>query len=406
MLNNNFTTKLVGLQEIIIKNMETTEEKIEITIEMPVKTHICPQCKNVTNRIHDYRIQKIKDTPAFGKKVVLIFKKRRYVCKECCKRFVEQNTFVSRYQHKSKRFIWYVLDKLKEERSFSSVAREVGLSVSNVIRIFDIVGFKKPEVPRVIGIDEFKGDTNGEKYQCILTDIENGIVLDILPMRSEHYLINYFKDANRTTADYFISDMWKPYAKLATNFFKDATQVIDKYHYVRQAIWAFEGVRKEVQKHLTPQQRKYFKRSKKLLTSRFQYLKDEEKCQVNIMLYTSATLSSAHYLKELFFEVIDQKDPIIAKKLFSEWIACAETSTIPQFEKCAATYRSWFVGITNSFKVPYTNGFTEGCNNKIKVLKRNAYGYRDFSRFRNRILFIFSHQRVKKQEACIHKLPA
>ena len=118
MLNNNFTTKLVGLQEIIIKNVETTEEKIEITIEMPVKPHICPHCNNVTNRIHDYRIQKIKDTPAFGKKVVLIFKKRRYVCQECCKRFAEQNTFVSRYQHKSKRFIWYVLDTLKEERSF------------------------------------------------------------------------------------------------------------------------------------------------------------------------------------------------------------------------------------------------------------------------------------------------
>jgi len=43
-------------------------------------------------------------------------------------------------------------------------------------------------------------------------------------------------------------------------------------------------------------------------------------------------------------------------------------------------------------ETPFTNGFTEGCNNKIKVLKRNAYGYRRFDRFRNRILHIFSHQ--------------
>ncbi|MBE6695669.1 MAG: transposase, partial [Ruminococcaceae bacterium] len=48
--------------------------------------------------------------------------------------------------------------------------------------------------------------------------------------------------------------------------------------------------------------------------------------------------------------------------------------------------------ITNSFFCPYTNGFTEGCNNKIKVLKRNAYGLRDFKRLRNRILFMFSHK--------------
>ena len=44
----------------------------------------------------------------------------------------------------------------------------------------------------------------------------------------------------------------------------------------------------------------------------------------------------------------------------------------------------------NSFDTPYTNGFTEGCNNKIKVLKRNAFGYQNFTRFRKRILFMFT----------------
>mgnify|MGYP003401201015 CR=1 FL=1 len=56
-------------------------------------------------------------------------------------------------------------------------------------------------------------------------------------------------------------------------------------------------------------------------------------------------------------------------------------------------------GITNSFDINITNGFTEGCNNKIKVLKRNAYGYRNFNRFRNRILHIFSHQKQRKTQA-------
>jgi hypothetical protein len=51
--------------------------------------------------------------------------------------------------------------------------------------------------------------------------------------------------------------------------------------------------------------------------------------------------------------------------------------------------RSLFGSILNSFSCPYTNGFTEGVNNKIKALKRNAYGYRSFRRFRNRILHMF-----------------
>ena len=53
-------------------------------------------------------------------------------------------------------------------------------------------------------------------------------------------------------------------------------------------------------------------------------------------------------------------------------------------------------GILNSFSSAITNSFTEGCNNKIKVLKRNAYGYRNFKRFCNRILHMFSHQMQKQ----------
>ena len=49
-------------------------------------------------------------------------------------------------------------------------------------------------------------------------------------------------------------------------------------------------------------------------------------------------------------------------------------------------YRRWFWGITESFRVPYSNGFTEGKNNKIKVLKRNAFGFRNFENYKKRIL--------------------
>ncbi|MDD6527160.1 MAG: transposase, partial [Oscillospiraceae bacterium] len=66
---------------------------------------------------------------------------------------------------------------------------------------------------------------------------------------------------------------------------------------------------------------------------------------------------------------------------------------------CAKTIQNWYSGIINSLYSPITNGFTEGCNNKIKVLKRNAYGYKNFKRFRNRILHIFSHQNLNKNQA-------
>ncbi|HHZ06993.1 MAG TPA: transposase [Clostridiales bacterium] len=67
---------------------------------------------------------------------------------------------------------------------------------------------------------------------------------------------------------------------------------------------------------------------------------------------------------------------------------------MPHFVKCAKTMLNWQDRILSSFTAPVTNGFTEGCNNKIKVLKRNAYGFRNFKRFRNRILHMFSHQKT------------
>ena len=111
------------------------------------------------------------------------------------------------------------------------------------------------------------------------------------------------------------------------------------------------------------------------------------------MLGISSTLSTAYFEKESFLNILDLKNRNDAKMLLSDWILNAQDCGVPQMKKCAQTMYNWRTGILNSFEHPYTNGFTEGCNNKIKVLKRNAYGYRNFKRFRNRILHIFSHQR-------------
>lgn len=70
----------------------------------------------------------------------------------------------------------------------------------------------------------------------------------------------------------FVSDMWKPYATVASKLFKNAHQIVDKYHWIRQVFWAFDGVRKDVQKKLGKEYRIYFKHSRKLLFKRFNEL--------------------------------------------------------------------------------------------------------------------------------------
>ena len=148
-------------------------------------------------------------------------RKRRYRCK-CGKRFAEDNNFLAKYQRYTTRFIIYIIELLRNTTSFTQIARENNTSVTNVMRIFDMIFYSLNELPRTVAIDEFKGNTGGEKYNCIITDPEN-----------------------RMEVELFVSDMWKTYFKVSETWLKNATQVVDKYHWIRQIIWAFERVRKE-----------------------------------------------------------------------------------------------------------------------------------------------------------------
>ena len=125
-----------------------------------------------------------------------------------------------------------------------------------------------------------------------------------------------------------------------------------------------------------------------LLIKRFDTLNDDEKQAVNLMLYTSPKLASAHALKEAFFAALKSKTRLEALSTLTTWIIHAENSNLPRFVSVTNTLNNWFSGILNSFETSYTNGFTEGTNNTIKVLKRNTFGYSNFNRFRNRILYI------------------
>ncbi len=108
------------------------------------------------------------------------------------------------------------------------------------------------------------------------------------------------------------------------------------------------------------------------------------------MLNLSPRLKEAYLLKEKFLEFIDAPDIYEAVKKLKAWYLYVSVSNLPEFNYCSQTIFRWQESILNSFIVPFTNGYTEGVNNKIKVLKRNAFGIRNFPRFRSRILYMMA----------------
>ena len=384
----NYIKDLLDLKDVIITKIVHADKYVKFFLDTKPKPHICPVCGNSTAKIHDYRWQTIKDLPFQLKNCYLVLHKRRYVC-SCGKKFYKSYEFLPRYLHRTKRLTWKIADLLHETVSLKSVAKASNVSVTTVCRILDSIHYSCPPLKEAVSIDEFKGNARTGKYQCILVNPKNHSIMDILPDRTQSHLTSYFREidrAQRLRVKYFVCDMWQPYVDLAHTFFPNAKVCIDKYHFIRQVTWAMENVRKRLQKTMTITMRKYYKRSHKLLLTRYHKLKEENKKACDRMLLYNDDLRLAHWLKEKFYDICQDTRYSRQRRDFHDWIKIAESSGLKEFEKCADTYRRWSKEILNAFKYGITNGTTEGFNNKIKVLKRTSYGIQNFERFRTRIL--------------------
>ncbi|MGI6331946.1 MAG: ISL3 family transposase [Zhaonellaceae bacterium] len=395
MLSNYYIGEILGIKDANIIKIEHDDKigSLHIYFELERNIYECPRCKELTMEVHDYRWQEIKGPPIGHIKLLLHYHKRRYRCSYCGKRFYEPNNFVPKYHRMTYSLEAFILEELRSNHTVKSIANRCNVSVFTINRIFDFISLPKAKLPRVLSIDEFRGNTGGEKFQCILADPKNHKVVDILPGRTSHYLTEYFRSFSkkeREKVEIVIMDMTRYYKNIVECYFPNAMIVADKFHYTRLVYWAFDKVRKEVQKSLHPQRRKYFKRSKSLLWKHRSKLNQEELDAVEVMLSLSPKLSNAYLLKERFLEFLAAEDVSEAKKRLGFWFALADSCGLQEFYTCRETLFEWLTPVLNSFKTPYTNGFTEGCNNKIKVLKRNAYGYRNYHRFRSRILYMFA----------------
>lgn len=392
MPNNDFISKILEIKDLIVTNVESDNEEMHIHFKLNRKDHVCPGCGAVTNRVHDYRKSIIKDTPIMGKKTFLHYSKRRYHCDCCGKHFNETFNYLPRQCRITTRLNFHAISLLGSAQNVSSVAKQVGISASTIFRRMSDINFPKPNhLPQVLSIDEFKGNAGGEKFQAILTNPKTHELVDILPSRIQWQLKDYlFEFNNRKDVRYFIMDMNYVYKDIAENYLPNATIVIDRFHVVRYVTWALENVRKRIQKEMHPSKRKYFKRSRKILLSHYWKLKDESKQALEIMLQQSNDLAKAYFLKEQFYDFMASPTRTEAAKKLQKFILSAHASNLTEFNACLTMLSNWSKYILNSFECPYSNGFTEGTNNKIKVIKRNGYGYRNFKNFRNRIFLAFT----------------
>ena len=392
-MQNNFIRNLLDLKCIIVKKVRYKKNFVKIHIEMPVREQTCPCCKAKTTKIKDYRTQVIKDIPIRFKTTYLSYRKRRYQCKNCGKTFYEYTSFLAKRGRKTTRVTEFIIERLTNKQSMKDIAKDANVSSTTVARLLPPLAVSPKHLPKVLCIDEFKGNTGYYKYQVSILNGETNKPIDIVECRYKTHLLDYFKQfplEERKKVKYIVIDLWKSYKDLAGRYFPNAKIVADRFHYARYATEMVDTIRKEVQNKLGKKERKYFKHSKKLLLSKSENLKSpKQKEELNyILINYSEKLRIAYLEKERLLDIIHMQDKEKAVKLLNEWVVRCSMSDIAELRKCAKTYSNWIVEIRNSLEVPYSNGPMEGYNNKIKTLKRVAFGFRNFTNFKARILLM------------------
>ncbi len=387
-------TDLLNLQGVNIDYEKYSKNLIEVWIKYPVKEHICPCCKTKTSRVHDYYERSFNHIMVGKRPSRIYYNRRRYLCTNCGKRFPESNSFIQKFYRHSNEVVNSVFNDLTDIKNFSQIGKDNNMSAQNVIRLmnkFIPIFHNIKTLPEAIGIDEFRGNSGGNKFQVAITNLKTHKVIDVISARSEEAIRNFFKNITNTKNVKLVAmDLSMFFKNIIQDTFPNAKIIADTFHFTRLMHWALDNVRKDVQKDLPKDMRLYFKHSKSVLHKRINDLDMDKYQQLCRMLDYSEDLRWAYSIVQKLFNIIDEKNPDKKVLMFKEFMQYASNCNLPVFNKHIQTYFKWHKYIINSFYTNYSNGITEGLNTKIKTLKRIAFGFRNFKNFRLRILMACS----------------
>lgn len=377
-----------------VTNVEEREGSVIVHVEMEQKAHQCPRCGRKTTQIHDYRYQKIKHLKWFERNTEIFYKRRRYRC-ACGKRFSESNPIVERYQRTSIEWNQAVAVRAIKGKTFKEVGENYGTSATTIIRRFDQIAAKEIKnvetLPPVIAIDEYKGDTVEGKYQLIIADGITKQPIDILPNRYGKTIKRYLQKHGHQV-EVVIMDMSYSFKSAVQSALGKPVIVADRFHFSRYIYWGLDRVRRRIQKEFHEYDRKKCKRMRHIFYKQSNRLTEKEKWYLKRYLNMSEDLQIAYELKEKYKDWFEKakkigKEQIVeVKNGLKTFYQEVEATGIPEMIKSIETFKNWQTEILNSFAYGYSNGFLEGINNTSKVIKRNAYGFRSFKRFRAKIL--------------------
>lgn len=388
---------ILNLPQYTVTALKEDEHDYHVSASVSQMPLSCQHCHSKDFRGFGRREQLIKDLPIHGKRVGVYVDTRRYQCTSCTRTFYEELPLVDEKRKMTKRLVGWI-GRQSISRTFSSLADEVGVVEGTVRSIFrdyinELEKTVRFEIPQWMGIDEI----HLIKPRCVVTNIENNTIVDILRDRNKKTVIAYLSQLKEIDqVNYVAMDMWNPYREAMEIVIPHAKIVIDKFHVVRMANDALERVRKSLREKLTPKQRRGLMNDRFVLLKRERDLTDKEAFLLDGWCQNYPELGLAYRQKEAFYSLYAAQSPDHAKALFRDWYHSITPEIQPAFSDLVRAWGNWEPYICNYFEHPVTNAYTESLNNLIRVMNRLGRGY-SFEALRAKILFAEGAQKIGKQ---------
>jgi transposase len=373
---------LIGYQYL---KTEYNSGKMIISIQRNPSKLCCPDCES-TKFIRRGTINRTFKTLPIGKKPILIkVDIQRIQCLECGCVKQEKLNFADRKKTYTRAFERYVLSLVKL-MTIQDVAIHLGISWNTVKEIqkkFLHKHFSKPNLKRVtvIAIDEISIG-KGHKYLTIVLDLETGAVVFIGDGKKADSLIPFWKRLKRAGAkiNAVAIDMAPAYIDAVTTNLPNTAIVFDHFHVIKYYNEKLSELRRKVHAETDNLfQKQILKGTRWLLLKNPENLREtkKEKQHLQQALQINKPLATAYYLKEDLRLLWNQKNKNDAENHLTNWITKALASGVKMLVKFANTLAAHRSGILAFYDYKISTAPLEGTNNKIKTMKRQAYGYRD-----------------------------
>lgn len=373
-------------------------DAVEVFLELTSNSARCPACDTRSSRKHSENAVPVRDLSCFGRRVYLSLPRRRFKCHTCDKPFTEHLPFVELGASFTKRYEEYVYTQCKE-RSLTAVEKQEGISDTVVAKIYNAYASAKtqpigrPRGIRVLGLDEIATRKGHRNFVCIVTDIDRSQVIEVLEDRLKTTVCAYLTGlpaSVKKSLRWVSIDMWEGYYQAAVESLpKRVKVVVDRFHVMKQLNGALTKCRREIQRHMESKEaRDELKGLRWVLVTNEDNLNEEQKAKLNELQRTCPELKACHELKEDFRRIFEEETVRAkAKKRLDAWQDRVRATGLKSLDTFLVTLANWEECILNYFSSgKVTNGVVEGLNNKIKLIKRRGYGYRNNGNFRKRIL--------------------